>query len=193
MQKYLRQYLLNLLQTYKTAVTRANIFAWVGQILIIFIAIYPQAEQHVTIFRLIMNHPKHLLHVSNIGQSHLSVCCLHLQSVTLSWFHFLPDIRLFMPFKTPAPIFRSSPALEVGMPVWRANCCFSFVMMLFWVQPINFLLIFAPTSKTFTIFVPEKGTEAGFMTAENLSGGCRIKSYRKKESICYYFALSQKA
>lgn len=26
------------------------------------------------------------------------------------------------------PIFRSSPALEVGMPVLRANCCFAFAM-----------------------------------------------------------------
>lgn len=26
------------------------------------------------------------------------------------------------------PIFRSNPAFDVGIPVWRANCCFAFVI-----------------------------------------------------------------
>ena len=40
MQIFLRQYISNLLQIYKITATRANIFASVGPILIIFIAIY---------------------------------------------------------------------------------------------------------------------------------------------------------
>jgi len=55
MQIFLRQYNLNLLQIYQIIITRANIFAWVGPIFNFFIAIYPKAEQYVTIFRLIIN------------------------------------------------------------------------------------------------------------------------------------------
>lgn len=68
MQIILRQYHLNPLQIYQKQQLVQIFLRELGKLLIIFIAIYPKAEQYVTIFRSLYLNPTHQLHLNVVSE-----------------------------------------------------------------------------------------------------------------------------